>query len=66
MKAEVGLTMLRLMAAMMVLVVLTMVVMVLVLVVMALVMLAAMMTKRKNVNLSTKLILSKLHSTTQA
>ena len=65
MKAEIGLTMLRLMAAMMVLV-LTMVVMVLVLVVMALVMLAAMMTKRKNVNLSTKLILSKLHSTTQA
>ena len=65
MKAEIGLTMLRLMAAMTVLV-LTMVVMVLVLVVMALVMLAAMMTKRKNVNLSTKLILSKLHSTTQA
>ena len=65
MKAEIGLTMLRLMAAMMVLV-LTMVVMVLVLVVMALVMLVAMMTKRKNVNVSTKLILSKLHSTTQA
>ena len=65
MKAEVGLTMLRLMAAMMAMV-MAMVVMVLVLVVMALVMLAAMMTKRKNVNLSTKLILSKLHSTTQA
>ena len=65
MKAEIGLTMLRLMAAMMVLV-LTMVVMVLVLVVMALVMLVAMMTKRKDVNVSTKLILSKLHSTTQA
>ena len=65
MKAEVGLTMLRLMAAMMAMV-MAMVVMVLVLVVMTLVMLVAMMIKRKNVNVSTKLILSKLHSTTQA
>ena len=65
MKAEVGLTMLRLMAAMMAMV-MAMVVMVLVLVVMTLVMLVAMMIKRKNVNVSTKFILSKLHSTTQA